>query len=169
MSEPVICAPLRVEARALRRGLRGTSGQASVDVLRTGYGPARSAAAAARLEPSSSGIVVGGVAGALTDDLAAGDLVVASEVTGGGEPVICPSAPLLAGELRRAGLNVRLGPIATVDHLVGRGERARLAAPGAIAVDMESAQLLRGAAGVRRLWSGRYPILRRTRWPARGS
>jgi 4-hydroxy-3-methylbut-2-en-1-yl diphosphate reductase len=147
MSEPVICAPLRVEARALRRGLRGANDLAAVDVLRTGYGPARSAASAARLEPSGGGIVVGGVAGGLADDLSVGDLVVATEVRGGGEPVSCLSAPLLAGELRRAGLNVRLGPIATVDHLVGRGERARLAASGAIAVDMESAQLLRGAAG----------------------
>src|SRR5262245_22438985 len=111
MSEPVICAPLRVEARALRRGLRGANGLASVDVLRTGYGPARSAASAARLEPSGAGIVVGGVAGGLADDLEVGDLVVATEVRGSGEPVSCPSAPLLAGELRRAGLSVRLGPI----------------------------------------------------------
>ena len=147
MSGPVICAPLRVEARALRRGLRGENGQAGVDVLRTGYGPARSAAAAARLEPSGAGIVVGGVAGALTGDLSVGELVVASEVTGGDETVSCPSAPLLAGELRRAGLRVRVGPIATVDHLVGRGEHAALAAAGAIAVDMESALLLRGAVG----------------------
>ena len=147
MSGPVICAPLRVEARALRRGLRGTSGQPGVDVLRTGFGPARSAAAAARLEPSGAGFVVGGVAGALVNDLSVGDLVVASEVFSGGERVSCPSAPLLAGELRRAGLRVRVGPIATVDHLVGRGEHAALAAAGAIAVDMESAPLLRGAAG----------------------
>jgi 4-hydroxy-3-methylbut-2-en-1-yl diphosphate reductase len=147
MSGPVICAPLRVEARALRRGLRGTNGQLGVDVLRTGFGPARSAAAAARFEPSCAGFVVVGVAGALVDDLSVGDLVVASEVFSGGERVSCPSAPLLAGELRRAGLRVRVGPIATVDHLVGRGEHAALAAAGAIAVDMESAPLLRGAAG----------------------
>jgi 4-hydroxy-3-methylbut-2-enyl diphosphate reductase len=147
MSEPVICAPLRVEARALRRGLRGAGDQATVDVLRTGYGPAKSAAAAARLEPAGGGILVGGVAGGLTDDLKVGDLVVATEVRGGGETISCPSAQLLAGELRRAGLNVRLGPIATVEHLAGRGERARLAATGAIAVDMESAQLLRSAEG----------------------
>jgi 4-hydroxy-3-methylbut-2-en-1-yl diphosphate reductase len=147
MSGPVICAPLRVEARALRRGLRRANGQPGVDVLRTGYGPARSAAAAARLEPSDAGLVVGGVAGALTHDLSVGDLVVASEVICGSERVSCPSAPLLAGELRRAGLRVRVGPIATVDHLVGKGQHAALAAAGAIAVDMESAPLLRGAAG----------------------
>src|SRR6266581_1119519 len=44
-------------------------------------------------------------------------------------------------------MRVRIGPIVTVDHLVGRGEHAALAAAGAIAVDMESAALLRGAAG----------------------
>ncbi len=150
MSDHVICAPLRVEARALRRGLRDLNGNgsAAVQVLRTGYGPARSAAAAARLEQSGAGVVaVGGVAGALTDDLSPGDLVVASEVTGGGTAVSCPSAPLLAGELRRAGLRVRVGPIATVDHLVGRDGHATLAAAGAIAVDLESAPLLSGASG----------------------
>jgi len=149
MTGPVICAPLRVEARALRRGLRdlGNNGAVAVDVLRTGYGPARSAASAARLNPSGAGLAVGGVAGALTDNLRVGDLVVASQVLGGsGPPVSCLSAPLVAGELRRAGLRVHVGPIATVDHLAGQGTRAALAETGAIAVDMESATLLRGMA-----------------------
>src|SRR6266700_1947103 len=150
MSGPVICAPLRVEARALRRGLRaaGGNGSAAVTVLRTGYGQARSSRAAARLQRAGAGLVaVGGVAGALVDDLDVGDLVVASRVTGGGRAVSCPSAPLLAGELRRAGLRVRVGPIATVDRLLGRSEHASLAAAGAIAVDMESAPLLSSADG----------------------
>jgi 4-hydroxy-3-methylbut-2-enyl diphosphate reductase len=150
MSGPVICAPLRVEARALRRGLRGAGPDtpAAVTVLRTGYGPARSAEAAARLGRAGAGLMaVGGVAGALVDDLSIGDLVVASKVTGGGLAVTCPSAPLLAGELRRAGLRTRVGPIATVDRLLGRSELAALAAAGAIAVDMESAPLLGGSDG----------------------
>ena len=148
MTKTVICAPLRVEARALRRGLNGlgANGQAQVDVRRTGYGPTRSAAAAARLGPSNSGVVVAGVAGALTNDLRVGDIVVASEVHGGGPAVSCPSAPLLAGELRRAGLRVQVGPITTVNRLIGKGEHAALAETGAIAVDMESAPLLRGSA-----------------------
>jgi len=156
MSGQVICAPLRVEARALRRGLRGagisassaSAGQPGVTVVRTGYGPVRSAEAASMLERTAPDMIaVGGVAGALAHDLRPGDLVVAATATGGGHAIRCPSAPLLAGELRRAGLRVQVGPIATAERLFGRSERARLAASGAIAVDMESAQLLSRANG----------------------
>src|SRR5262249_35054104 len=55
--------------------------------------------------------------------------------------------PLLAGELRRAGLAVRSGRVVTVAQLVRHGQHAELAATGAIAVDMESGPLLAGAAG----------------------
>jgi 4-hydroxy-3-methylbut-2-enyl diphosphate reductase len=147
MSRLTVCAPLGVEARALRRGLAGSNDQ--VEVIRTGYGPVRSAAAAARIAASAPGMLaVGGVGGALTSDLHVGDLVVASEVTDGATTVACPSAPLLAGELRRAGLSAVIGPIATTRHLVRAGEHAELAATGAVAVDMESAPLLAGAAGM---------------------
>jgi 4-hydroxy-3-methylbut-2-enyl diphosphate reductase len=148
-----VCAPLRVEARALRRGLDAMAGTAQARVVRTGYGPSRAAAAAARIAAAGPQVLaVGGVAGALTDDLKIGDLVVATEVMAAGSSssptvVSCPSAPLLAGELRRAGLTVRAGRIATVAHLVRDGQHAALAASGAIAVDMESAPLLAGAAG----------------------
>ena len=143
MSGLTVCAPLRLEARALRRGLSGAG-----DVVRTGYGPVRAAAAAERMAASSPDMVaVGGVGGGLTDNLQVGDIVVASQVTDGTTTVVCASAPLLAGELRRAGLRVHTGPIATVDRLLRRGEHANLAATGAIAVDMESAPLLAGAAG----------------------
>ena len=57
----------------------------------------------------------------------------------------CPSAPLLAGELRRAGLTARTGRITTVDHLVRRSERAELAADGTLLADMESAPLAAAA------------------------
>jgi 4-hydroxy-3-methylbut-2-en-1-yl diphosphate reductase len=145
MTTLMVCAPLRVEARALRRGLAGAS---EVQVVRTGYGPTRAAAAAARIGGSAPhALAVGGVGGALTSDLQVGDLVVASEVSYRGTTVRCPSAPLLAGELRRAGLRASVGPVATVDHLVRAGQHAALAAAGAIAVDMESAPLLAAAAG----------------------
>jgi 4-hydroxy-3-methylbut-2-enyl diphosphate reductase len=148
MTRLTVCAPLGVEARALRRGLRAGGAGDQVQVIRTGYGPARSAAAAASIATSVPGtLAVAGVGGGLTSDLQVGDVVVADQVTGGAATISCGSAPLLAGELRRAGLRVRTGPIATVDHLVRQGDHAQLAATGAIAVDMESAALLAGAAG----------------------
>jgi hypothetical protein len=48
--------------------------------------------------------------------------------------------------LRRAGLRVHTGPIVSVPRIVVGAERARLAATGALAVDMESAWLARGCA-----------------------
>src|SRR5215469_17100454 len=141
MSTLMVCAPLGVEARALRRGLG--RGHEHVQVTRTGYGPIRAAAAATRIAMSAPEMLaVGGVGGGLVSDLRVGDVVVASEVTDGVTTVRCSSAPLVAGELRRAGLRARAGPIVTVDRLVRGSEHARLAATGAIAVDMESAALL---------------------------
>jgi 4-hydroxy-3-methylbut-2-enyl diphosphate reductase len=90
---------------------------------------------------------VAGVGGGALPDLRTGDVVVASEVTGAAGTVTCPSAPLLAGELRRAGLRVHVGPIATVDRLLRPGEIAAVAAGGVLAVDMESAPLLVAAQG----------------------
>ena len=127
----LICTPLRIEARAVRRGLK--SGDSTV--LRTGYGTARAEARAQEISHSSFGqLVVMGVGGGLTADLSPGDIVV-SDAT--------PAAVLLAGELRRAGLRVHLGPVVTVDHLVRKRERAKLAATGALCVDMESAPLVK--------------------------
>jgi 4-hydroxy-3-methylbut-2-enyl diphosphate reductase len=146
----VVCAPLRVEARALRRGLRAAGGDGS-RVSRIGYGPDRSRRRAADIGASPFGkIAVAGVAAGLGPDLQPGDLVVATEVVADGgtqPPVRCPSAPLLAGELRRAGLRVRTGTIVTVDHLVSGAERERLARTGAVAADMESAPLAAAADG----------------------
>lgn len=145
----LLLAPLRVEAEAMRRGLRHLpDGGQSVRLVRTGYGPARSAAAATRVAASDCDTVaVGGVAGGLTDDVDVGDVVVATEVTdagAAGHTRRCPSAPLLAGELRRAGLRVHVGPLATVYALAKTGAHADLAQAGVIAVDMESAPLLAG-------------------------
>ncbi len=139
----VVCAPLRIEARALRRGL-GDGGE----VLRTGYGAVKSADRADQLAGAPFGMMaVAGAGGGLSADLAPGDLVVGTEVSGLGQAASCPSAPLLAGELRRAGLRAQAAPIVTVSHLVRRGEHERLAAAGALAADLESALLLPGAAG----------------------
>jgi 4-hydroxy-3-methylbut-2-enyl diphosphate reductase len=94
-----------------------------------------------------TGLAVLGVGVGLTDDLRAGDLVVGSEVSDGRTAVSCPSAALLAGELRRAGLLARVGPIVTVDHLTRPGGRPRPGAGGAIAADPASAALLSDGTG----------------------
>ena len=58
-------------------------------------------------------------------------------------PASLASAPLVAAALRRRGLDVTVGPIASTASLVkGSSARARLAATGAIAVDMETAALV---------------------------
>jgi 4-hydroxy-3-methylbut-2-en-1-yl diphosphate reductase len=146
----LICAPLRVEARAVRRGLNGSARHASV--TRAGFGPVRAARRAEGLVREPFGMLaVAGVGGALDRELQPGDLVVATEVRAGpgvtGQTVRSPSAPLLAGELRRAGLSVRTGPVVTVARLARGAERERLARDGAILVDMESAPLAAAAAG----------------------
>jgi 4-hydroxy-3-methylbut-2-en-1-yl diphosphate reductase len=145
VSDLLVCAPLRLEARALRRGLGD-----GVEVRRTGYGVTRASKQADRLPGNSFGmLVIGGTGAGLSTELRPGDLVVGTEVgrDEAGPSLTCRSAPLLAGELRRAGLRARAGGIVTVDHLVRRGDRGRLAGQGALAADLESAPLLAGAAG----------------------
>jgi 4-hydroxy-3-methylbut-2-en-1-yl diphosphate reductase len=167
----LVCAPLRLEARAVRRGLRsagqgttpatgpgtgqattqGTTegaGQSAVRVVVTGYGPRRASAREAMLRAQPfAAMAIAGVGGGLAAGLRPGDLVVASEITDGHTVIPCASAALLAGELRRAGLRVRVGRVVTVDHLVRGPERERLAATGALVADMESAVLARAADG----------------------
>ena len=184
MTDPLlICAPMRIEARAIRRGLRSSASSAEIldtgsipgvpgtgvpgvpgtgswvpgtgvpgvpgsgvpEVLRTGWGTTRAAQAAKNMSHRPFGpVVIMGVGAGLTDDLRPGDLVVGTDVGAAS----CDSAPLLAAELRRAGLPARAGPITTVDHLVRRHERASLAAAGYLLADMESGPLA-AAAGER--------------------
>jgi 4-hydroxy-3-methylbut-2-enyl diphosphate reductase len=142
ISRFVTCAPSRLEAAALASGM--TPGT----VVRTGVGPSAARRAADSAAVRRAGVVtVAGIAGALVPELAAGDVVVATEVRGPEGPVPCPSAPLLAGELRRAGFAVHLGPIASADHVVAGPERAtQHARHGALCVDMETDWVLAGAA-----------------------
>lgn len=97
----------------------------------------------AQLKPGS--LVVAGVAGGLDPRLAAGDVLVASEVRDeSGRTVLRGSAPL-AAELRALGMTVHTGPLVSCDRVSGGEHRARLAATGALAVDMESAAIVRAA------------------------
>jgi 4-hydroxy-3-methylbut-2-enyl diphosphate reductase len=112
----VICTPLTAERRAVP------------GAVRVGMG-------ARTTLPEGDAFLVAGVAGGLADDVRPGDVVVAPD----------PSAPILAGALRRLGLTVRVGPLHTSDRLVTGAERGRL---DGLAVDMETATL-RAAAGDR--------------------
>jgi 4-hydroxy-3-methylbut-2-en-1-yl diphosphate reductase len=134
----LIWTPISFEERAVRRGVTSPD----TTVLRAGYGTIRAAQRAGQTDHRSfCQVAVMGVGAGLTADLSPGDLVVATSVGA----IECGSAALLAGELRRAGLRVHMGPVVTVDHLVKKSERAELAATGAILADMESAVLAAAA------------------------
>jgi len=146
----LVLAPLRFEARAVRRGLREPASR----VVRVGMGAAKAArlSAAGRVvekkQPASFGaMIVMGTAAGVAPDLKPGDLVVATEVTDGTSVVELPGADLLAAELRRAGLRARAGKMATVPFLVKPSQRSKLAAEGYLAADMETAALLSAADG----------------------
>lgn len=133
--EPTVLTPLRTEWLALH-------GRVRAPLVRTGR---------ASGSPAGGPALVAGVAGALVDGVAPGDLVVASEVRqvgltdGPGTVVPSLASALVAGALRRAGLRVHHAPVVTAAGLVERPDsRARLAAGGAVAVDTESALLAAG-------------------------
>jgi 4-hydroxy-3-methylbut-2-enyl diphosphate reductase len=111
-----------------------------VEVIRIGMGPARATSAAVLL-PSAWAVAVVGFGGAVDESLRPGAVLVASEVRFEGRVLPCPSARFLAGELARAGLPVRSGPLATSDHIVTGAERHELAAEGVLVVDMETGPL----------------------------
>jgi 4-hydroxy-3-methylbut-2-en-1-yl diphosphate reductase len=123
--------------------LAGQVGDARLE--RCGMGPAK----VAEWLPSLSGfdrgaLVVAGVAGGLSYELRAGDVVVASEVRDPHGRTLLRAAAPLAAELRAMGLRVHVGPIVSADHIVSSAaEREKLAATGALAVDMESAAIVR--------------------------
>jgi 4-hydroxy-3-methylbut-2-enyl diphosphate reductase len=136
----VVAAALWLEARALRRGAQG------LRVLRTGVGPARARRAAPRLlADDARAVAVAGLCGALVPELSPGDVVVASALRGRGGAEVRLDTDELCGALADVGLEVRVGPLITTDHVVQGAERERLRASGAIAVDMESAWLAPGA------------------------
>jgi 4-hydroxy-3-methylbut-2-enyl diphosphate reductase len=157
----LVLAPLRIEALALSGP---PAGPAVLVVRRIGMGPAKAGVSAASAASAAStgaakavggppgralvdagasghpAVAVAGLSGGLAPGLAPGDLVVADRLTrpDGTEVARLPSAPLIAGDLRRAGLSARVGTIVTTDHIVTGEERSRLASLGALVVDMES-------------------------------
>ena len=138
----LVIAPLRIERAAVRRGLPEAL------VLRSGMGAARArstALAAARIPADA--VAVAGFCGAVAEGLRAGDIVVASEVRGPSGVTACATERLVAALTALGAPRVRVGPIASVDHVVHGAERGVLAGEGALAVDMESAWLAAAAAG----------------------
>lgn len=138
----LVCAPMRIEARALRAGLEQGV------VRRTGYGPRRSRRSVAELSGLDFGtMAVAGLAGGVDDAVRSGDVVVASEVHGPRGAVRCTCTAMLAEALRGRGLTVHCGPIVSTGRLVTGARRATFAEAGAFAVDLESAALAAAAGG----------------------
>jgi len=149
MSELAIAAPLRLEQAMIRAGARRArvNAAARARVHRTGMGPSRARAAVPRLlgDPALA-LLVMGFCGGLDDVGEVGDAVVADAVQGPeGELVECSGAERLEAVLRRGGLRVRRGTVASVPRLAMGETRTRLREGGAIAVDMESVWLAPGA------------------------
>ena len=142
MSEALlILVPLRIERQAL-----GTP--AGSAVLRTGLGPRRARIAAARaLAHGAPAVAVAGLCAGVDPALRAGDVLCASElVEESGGRVEVPGSVLLAAALRRRGLRVHVGALASAGRILRPAERRQLAGL-ALAVDMESAWLAAGAGG----------------------
>ncbi len=128
MTQPaVVCAPLSVERVALRN--------VRAEVIRSGMGPARSRRTAARIVGRPR--LVAGVGGGLASAVRPGDVVVASSVSDGSSTVACSPADLAAA-IEELGFTVHVGPIVSVERVAHGDARSKLAATGALAVDMES-------------------------------
>lgn len=148
MRRVLVAAPLALERALIRSAARGAR------VRKTGMGPEKSRAAAARLarEPGE-GLLVLGFCGGLDERSRPGEVIVAEEVRAAGdeghEPVraSCDGVESVTRALRAAGMSVRTGAIVGVAKIATGERREQLRAAGALAVDMESAWLAAGAAG----------------------
>lgn len=136
----IVCA-LRFERFALRSGRRTDAG-GPVRVIRTGMGAqaARRAVTEALRAPELTGaaVLTTGFCAGLAPGMRPGDVVVADDPAG-------EHGDSLAAALKAAGHTVHFGRLAQSDHVVRGAERAALRATGAIAVDMESAAMMRAA------------------------
>lgn len=132
----------------------GRAGAQIVTLVQSGIGPTRATAALAALPASPDLIVSLGFAGALTTELAPGDIVLPDtivwEKSGGVERHTVPVAPWLRAHTHLVAaptLRIHPGPLLSSPIVVASPERKRAAAArtGAIAVEMETAALVIGA------------------------
>jgi 4-hydroxy-3-methylbut-2-enyl diphosphate reductase len=146
---------------ALRSEYAALSGQlVDTQLLRTGMGPRRSEAALPLItQARPRSVLVAGVAGGLDPSVAPGDVVVATEVRDADGSVPLPSARLLASLIADAGFVVRTGPVYTAPGIVDGPGRDELAGTGALAVDTESALLIRHARSLFDTGRGAAPAL----------
>jgi 4-hydroxy-3-methylbut-2-en-1-yl diphosphate reductase len=136
----IVLAPLSVEARAVRAGAPWA------EVRKIGMGPHRAARSARLVEEiEGEAVLIAGFCGALDPGLKPGDVVLASELRGPSGTGTCADPSILSGVLRRGGMHVEVGPIASSQRLVMRERRRALHRSGALAVDMESAWLAAAA------------------------
>jgi 4-hydroxy-3-methylbut-2-en-1-yl diphosphate reductase len=137
----LLLVPLRIEQLALGapRGAR---------LLRTGMGPdrARLAAARARADPASA-VAVAGLCAGISPQLAAGDVLCATELVGEeGERTAIPGSSLLEASLRARGLRVHAGALLSSSRILNPAKR-RAQSADLLGVDMESLWLAAGVAG----------------------
>lgn len=142
MTRLVVCAPLAVEAWAVRRGLASAS--PDVTVVRAGMRLGRMGDVASELAAYDA-VAVAGLGGAFDPSLRPGAVLVATEVLTGGRRLPCAGADLLAGELASEGLDVTTGPLLTTARIVWN--LARAPSGDARAVDLEAGPLMAAAAG----------------------
>jgi adenosylhomocysteine nucleosidase len=153
------CRAVVTNLRSTRRirlgafsGWHGRAPRHEVYVVKTGVGVQRATAAAAALaEPRDFALLVStGCAGGLVPELRAGDLIIATAVTGGGDGVglTDPAQRLRAFDCAAAaGLPCRQGLVACSPTALATAASKRAAAStGAIAVDMEGAPIAARAA-----------------------
>jgi 4-hydroxy-3-methylbut-2-enyl diphosphate reductase len=141
VSDLLVLTPLRIERLALGR-------PAGSSFIRTGMGPERARIAAARaLANDAPALAVAGLCAGVDPALCAGDVLCATELVDedGGRSTV-PGSSLLAAALRRRGLRVHVGALASARRILGPTEREAHVG-SALAVDMESAWLAVGAAG----------------------
>jgi 4-hydroxy-3-methylbut-2-enyl diphosphate reductase len=143
-SRAVRSAPDLLVVTALRSEYAALATVRGLQVERCGMGPeAANEWARGRSSEGVSALALLGVAGGLDPAVESGDVVVASEVRDRRGRVVLRGAAPLVGRLRDLGLRVHSGPVVCQPHIAGEAERAALRASGALAVDMESAAIVR--------------------------